>query len=129
MGLPDEVIPEGIHRMRILSAKKSISKSGHDVIRMVLEVYGYYEQIVHYITFLPYMPELATKNIEDLFDSCPAIRDEFRTCRWSGHELAGVVRQEDYHGRRIAKVSEFVPAADQAGLPHFPTGRGVVVYD
>ena len=125
-------IPDGIHRCRILSARKTVSRAGRDCLRIVLEIYGYYDQLTHYITFLPDRPEIASRNLRELFASCPGIADNYDTHTWRGHELACQICHEEYNGERCERVARFIPAAEQAGLPHFDSAERpgeVVVFE
>lgn len=120
-------IPDGIHRCRILSARKDVSKSGRDVIRIVLEAYGYDPKLTHYVTFIPERPDFASRQIAEIFSSSPNIDGEYELRRWSGHECACEICHENFNGRDTAKVARFVPASAQEWLPHFDDPRGRVV--
>lgn len=125
-----EDIPDGVHRCLIRSARKDVSKAGNDVIRMVLSAYGYDAWITHYVVFLTDRPDVASRQIREIFASAPEIDGVYELRRWSGTECACDITHDEWHGKTVPKIAAFVPASAQSGLPHFtrPDG-GVVVCD
>lgn len=111
-------IPEGLHRIRIKSAEKAVSKMGKDMLTLQFEVSGYNSKLFHYIVFLPDRPEITNRNLTQFFDAFPGIADgDFNTNNWVGKVGACRINHEEYNGRQNAKVKYFLKADKQGTLP------------
>lgn len=118
--VPDDLIPKGPIRVRIVSAEKQISKNGNDMLRIILKVSGYKQKIYHFITFMPNNQALTNRLLTQFFDSFPGIPEgEFNTAKWVGAEGAAMITHDNYNGLVTAKVSWFINRNNQAGLPAF----------
>ena len=111
-------IPEGVHRIRIKSAEKAVSKTGKDMLTLVFEVSGHNGLLYHYIVFLPDRPEITNRNLTQFFDSFADIPEgDFNTANWIGKVGACEVKHEDYNGSPSAKIRYFIHKSKQADLP------------
>lgn len=120
-----EVIPEGIHRIRVRSAEKAVSKSGRDMLVMQYDVSGYSGVLFHYIVFLEDKPEITNRTLTQFFDSFTDIKEgDFNLNNWVGKVGACKVKHEEYNGEMQAKVHYYVPKAKQADLPPWSEGGG-----
>lgn len=112
-----ELIPEGVHRIRIKSADKAVSSSGNDMIAFQFEVSGYNSLIYHYIVFMDDRPEITNRNLTQFFDSFKDIPDgDFNMANWIGKIGACVVKHDEYNGQKSAKVRYFLKAEKQQDL-------------
>lgn len=108
-----EKIPVGEHRVRIAQVEKKQSKSGNDMIEIILDVSGYSSRIWHYITFLPDYPQITNRNLTQLFDSFGIADGDFNTANWIG-KVGACKTKEDEYG---AKVHYFIAKDKQDNLP------------
>lgn len=110
----DEV-PEGVHRVRIASAEKAVSKtSGNDMLVIKMEVSGFKSHIWRYISFLPDRPEVTNRILTELFDSFGIEEGNFNLASYVGKAGAAVIKHDE-QGR--AKVSYFIRKDKQDSLP------------
>lgn len=111
-------IPEGIHRIRIASADKAISKNGRDMLALRFDVSGYNSMLYHYIVFLDDKPEITNRMLTQFFDSFKDIPEgDFNMSNWIGKVGACKVKHEEYNGNPSAKVHYFIPVTRQGDLP------------
>jgi len=111
-------IPEGIHRIRVKSAEKAVSKSGNDMLVLQFDVSGYSSILYHYIVFMEDKPEITNRNLTQFFDSFKDIPEgEFDTKKWIGKVGACQVEHEEYAGKLKARLHYFIPADKQSDLP------------
>lgn len=114
-------IPVGLHRLRISSAEKKISRNGNDMIELIFEVSGYTSRIWHYIVFLCDKPEITNRNLTALFDSFAIEEGNFNTRNWIGKVGAGMVKHDD-DGH--ARISYLVNKSKQENLPAWKEPSG-----
>lgn len=113
-------IPEGIHRIRVKSAEKAVSKSGNDMLVLQFEVSGYNSTLYHYIVFMEDKPEITNRNLTQFFDSFKDIPEgEFDTQKWIGKGGACQVKHEEYNGKIQARLHYFISEDKQADLPQW----------
>ena len=95
-------IPVGDHRVRIASVEMTTSKSGNEMLKIVLDVSGYSAKLFHYIVFLPDNPQMTNRKLTELFDSCGISENEAGNYpAWVGR--AGAVHtKEDEFGTKVA---------------------------
>lgn len=127
MAVTAKEIPTGIHRARIVSAKKDKSQKNNDMIVLELELYGFSRRIKTYIVFLPDRPQMAGIKLQELFDSFPRTADSMDTQDWAGAIGAVEISHEEYNGNMTVKVAHFIPETMQYNLPDFD--KGVVIYE
>lgn len=110
----DEV-PVGMHRLRINSVEKSISKnSGNDMLVITFDVSGHKSRIWYYISFLCEKPEVTNRMLTALFDSFGIEDGNFNIQSWVGKVGAGFVKHDD-EGR--AKIGYLIHRKKQDELP------------
>lgn len=123
-----EPIPEGIHRIRIKSAEKAMSKNGNDMLAFQFEVSGRSQILYHYIVFLDDRPEITNRMLTQFFDSFAGIPEgDFDMRKWIGKVGACKVKHEEYNGNMQARISYFVSASKQDSLPPWKEANGVTV--
>lgn len=111
-------IPEGIHRIRVRSAEKAMSKKGNDMLALQFDVSGTSQTLYHYITFLDNNPEITNRMLTQFFDSFAGIPEgDFNMKNWIGKVGACKVKHEEYNGNMQAKISYFITADKQKDLP------------
>lgn len=119
------LIPEGRYRVRIRDAQKTQSKSGNDMIKIVLDVSGQSASLFYYIVFMQDHPEITNRNLTQFFDSFPEIQEgQFNTSTWVGCVGACTVKHEEYNGDMTAKVGYFIKANRQDDLPPWQEPKG-----
>ena len=123
-----EPIPEGIHRIRIKSAEKAMSKNGNDMLALQFDVSGRSQTLYHYIVFLDDRPEITNRMLTQFFDSFADIPEgDFDMRKWIGKVGACKVKHEEYNGNMQAKISYFVSVDKQKDLPPWKEANGVTV--
>lgn len=111
-------IPAGLHRIRIKSADKAVSKNGNDMLALQFDVSGYDIPLYHYIVFMADKPEITNRMLTQFFDSFKGIPEgEFDISKWVGQVGACYVKHEEYNGNTNAKISYFISADKQGDLP------------
>lgn len=116
-----EPIPAGPHRVRIASAEMATSKtSGRQMISMKFDVSGHKGSLFHYIVFMEDNPKMTNRMLTQLFDSFPSIQaGDINPEHWIGTVGACMVKHEEYNGEMKARISSFIPAEKQNGLPQW----------
>lgn len=113
-----EVIPEGVHRIRVRSAEKAVSKSGRDMLVLQFDVSGYSSILYHYIVFLEDRPEITNRTLTQFFDSFADIKEgDFNLNNWIGKIGACSVKHEEYNGNMQARLHYYINKDKQADLP------------
>ena len=111
-------IPEGVHRLRIVSAEKATASTGKDMLRLKFDVSGQSGYLFHNIVFLPDRPEITNRNLTQFFDSFKDIGDgNFNLASWTGKIGAALVYHEDYKGEPQARIKYFINKDKQGDLP------------
>ena len=119
-------VPEGKHRVRIVSAEKAQSKTGNDMLTIQLDISGYKDKLYHYIVFMPDKPELTNQKLTQFFDSFKDIPDgDFDTSHWAGKVGACTIKHEEYNGNINCKVGYFISADKQGDLPPWVEVEGM----
>lgn len=101
-------IPVGDHRVRIASAEEQTSKSGNQMIKLVLDVSGHNSTIWHYIVFMPENQKLTNQKLGELFNSFGIQQGNFNLQSWIGKVGAARVKHELYDGEPQPKIAYFV---------------------
>ena len=120
------VLPEGQYRVRIKSAEKAQSKnSGNDMLVLQFEVSGSNTILYHYITFMDDKPEITNRMLTQFFDSFKDIPEgDLNMNNWIGKVGAVKTKNEEYNGSERAKISYFIKAEKQGGLPMWQNPDG-----
>ncbi len=111
------IIPVGNHRVRIADAKEKQSKSGNDMIEMILEVSGHSGSLWHYIVFMPDKPQITNQNLGSIYESFGIKQGDLNLQNWIGKVGAARIKHETYNGDPQAKVSYFLTKRKQEELP------------
>ncbi len=101
-------IPVGDHRMRIASAEEQTSKSGNQMIKLVLDVSGHNATIWHYIVFMPDNAKLTNQKLGELWNSFDIQQGNFNLQSWVGKVGAAKVKHELYDGETQPKIAYFI---------------------
>ena len=110
-------IPTGDHRVRIASAEEQTSKSGNQMIKLVLDVSGYNSTIWHWIVFMPDNQKLTNQKLGELWNSFGIAQGDFNLANWKGKVGAAKIKHEDYNGEPTAKIAYFINKEKQDKLP------------
>ena len=111
-------IPEGPHRIRIVSAEKAVASTGTQMLTIKFDVSGYKGKLWHNICFLPDRPEITNRNLTQFFDSFKDIAEgEKDLAKWVGKVGAAQVKHRAYNGKTKVDVDYFIPKDKQANLP------------
>lgn len=122
-------IPVGEHRVRIASAEEQTSsKTGKQMIKLVLDVSGYNATIWHFVVFNPDNQELTNQKLGELFSSFGIQPGNFNLAGWIGKVGAAKVKHELYEGEANAKISYFIGKDRQDKLPAWvePSNKAAV---
>ena len=112
-----EPVPEGKHRIRILSAEKKVSSAGNDMIEFQFEVSGMNQILYHHITFLPNNPKMTNRFLTGFYDGFEGIPEGSTDMNsWIGKVGACVVKVDKDDPDRT-RLSYFIKADKQADLP------------
>lgn len=103
-----QIIPVGDHRMRIASAEEQTSKSGNQMIKLVLDVSGHNSTIWHYIVFMPDNAKLTNQRLGELWNSFGINQGDFNLRNWVGKVGAAKVKHELYDGEPQPKIAYFI---------------------
>ena len=110
-------IPQGEHRVRIAAAEEQTSKSGNQMIKLVLDVSGYNSTIWHWIVFMPDNQKLTNQKLGELFSSFGIQPGNFNLTSWIGKTGAAKVKHELYEGETTVKIAYFIGKDRQDKLP------------
>lgn len=112
-----QIIPAGDYRVRIASAEEQTSKSGNQMIKLVLDVSGHNATIWHWIVFMPDNTKLTNQKLGELWNSFGIPQGNFDLNSWKGKVGAAKVKHEDYQGEPTAKIAYFINKEKQDKLP------------
>lgn len=101
-------IPVGDHRVRIASAEEQKSKSGNQMIKLVLDVSGHNATIWHYIVFMTDNTKLTNQKLGELWNSFGIQQGNFNLQSWVGKVGAAKVKHEVYDGEPQPKIAYFI---------------------
>lgn len=124
-------VPVGKHRVRIKEVTAEKSKSGNDMLKIILEVSGTNLLLFHYITFLNDRPEITNRMLTNFFDSFKDIQEgNFKFTQWAGKVGACMV-SPDKNDADKTRLSYFIAADKQDELPPWqePSNSGGGVPD
>ena len=110
-------IPAGDHRVRIASAEEQTSKSGNQMIKLVLDVSGYNSTIWHYLVLLNDNPKMVNQKLGELWNSFGIPQGNFDLNSWKGKVGAAKVKHESYNNEPTAKIAYFIKKEKQDKLP------------
>ena len=121
-------IPVGEHRVRIAAAEEQTSKSGNQMIKLVLDVSGYNSTIWHWIVFMADNQKLTNQKLGELFSSFGIQPGNLNIATWIGKTGAAKVKHELYKGENTAKIAYFIDKDRQDKLPAWkePTNKAEV---
>lgn len=115
-----EVLPEGDYRIKIKSARKTVSKAGNEMLALQFNVSGSNAIVYHYIAFLKDRPEITNRSLTQFFDSFAGIKDgDFNMSNWVGELGACRICHDEYMGKPTLKVYYFIPADRQDEMPPY----------
>ena len=103
-----KVIPVGEHRVRIASAEEQTSKSGNQMIKLILDVSGYNSTIWHWVVFMPDNQKLTNQKLGEIFNSFGIQPGNLNIATWIGKTGAAKVKNEPYEGEMTAKIAYFI---------------------
>ena len=110
-------IPIGEHRVRIAAAEEQTSKSGNQMIKLVLDVSGHNSTIWHWIVFMADNQKLTNQKLGELFSSFGIQPGNFNLTTWIGKTGAAKVKHEQYEGETTVKIAYFIGKDRQDKLP------------
>ena len=121
-------IPIGEHRVRIASAEEQTSKSGNQMIKLVLDVSGYNSTIWHWVVLNPEKQELTNQKLGELFNTFGIQPGNFNLATWTGKTGAAKVKHELYEGETTVKIAYFIGKDRQDKLPAWkePSNKAAV---
>ena len=121
-------VPIGEHRVRIAAAEEQTSKSGNQMIKLVLDVSGYNSTIWHWIVFMADNQKLTNQKLGELFSSFGIQPGNFNLANWIGKTGAAKVKHELYEGETTVKVAYFIGKDRQDKLPAWeePSNKAAV---
>ena len=121
-------IPVGEHRVRIASAEEQTSKSGNQMIKLILDVSGYNSTIWHWVVFMPDNQKLTNQKLGEIFNSFGIQPGNFNLTSWIGKVGAAKVKNEPYEGEMTAKIAYFINKDRQDKLPAWvePSNKAAV---
>lgn len=121
-------IPVGDHRVRIASAEEQTSKSGNQMIKLVLDVSGYNSTIWHWIVFMPDNQKLTNQKLGELWNSFGIPQGNFDLNAWIGKVGAAKVKHEEYNGEISPKIAYFIGKDRQDKLMPWkePSGKAAL---
>ena len=113
-----EQVPVGKHRIRVLSAEKTISKSsGKDMLAIQFEVSGMNNILYHYIVFNPENPKMTNRMLTAFYDGFKDVPEgSTNLAEWIGKVGACMVKVDKNDPERT-RLSYFIPADKQGDLP------------
>ena len=113
-----EQVPVGKHRIRVLSAEKTISKSsGRDMLAIQFEVSGMNNILYHYIVFNEDDPKMTNRMLTAFYDGFKDIPDgSTDMVSWIGKVGACMVKPDKNDPDRT-RLSYFIKADKQDDLP------------
>lgn len=121
-------IPVGEHRVRIAQAEESVSQTGKQMIKLVLDVSGYNGSLWHYIVFMPENQKLTNQKLGEVFNSFGIQPGNFNLNSWVNKVGACKVKHDTYNGETSAKVAWFIAKDRQDKLPAWkePSNKAAV---
>ena len=121
-------IPVGEHRVRIASAEEQTSKSGNQMIKLILDVSGYNSTVWHWVVFMPDNQKLTNQKLGEIFNSFGIQPGNLNIATWIGKTGAAKVKHEPYEGETTVKVAYFINKDRQDKLPAWvePSNKAAV---
>ena len=115
------LIPEGIYRVRIEEARERVSKSGKDMYELVIKVSGQQSKVWYYLVFdgsTPERQQQTNNKLGAIFDSFDIPRGDLNLEHWKGKVGAARIRHRpDQNEELRADVHFFVKRQKQDELP------------
>ena len=112
-----EQVPVGKHRIRVLSAEKTVSKAGNDMLALQFEVSGMNNILYHYIVFMPENPKMTNRMLTGFYDGFKDIPEGSTDLNaWIGKVGACMVKPDKNDPDRT-RISYFINADKQDDLP------------
>jgi hypothetical protein len=108
-----ELVPQGIHRLRVEKAEEMVSKNGNPMAKVTFSVSGYRSKLFHYFVD----GEQLQRNIDPFFDSFGIQPGDFNLENWIWKIGAAKVIHEEYQGKQQAKIHYFIIRSEQMDLP------------
>ncbi len=123
-----ELVPPGKYRVRIEEAEEQTSKSGYQMIKMVLKVSGYNSRVWYHMVFMSDTPDrmrITNDNLGRIFDSFNIPQGNFNLQDWKGKVGAADIKNEpDNKGSMRATVNYFIQRSKQDDLPAWQEHKG-----
>ena len=124
------IVPEGKHRVVIISAEKAVSKtSGNDMLVIKMLVSKYKSHVWVYIPFLDDRPEITNRMLTQMFDCFQIEEGNFDLNSYIGKAGGIEIKHEEYDGKTTAKFRYFLRHKEVEKLPPFEGEVPVAHYD
>lgn len=119
------VLPEGAYRIRVRSVEKAVSSTGKDMLVFQFDVSGSAKVIYYNLVFMPDRPEITNGKLTQFYDSFKDIPDgDFNLQNWVGKVGAAMIKHDEYNGEKRERISYFIKAGKQNGLPPWKEMNG-----
>lgn len=111
-------IEPGNYRVKIDAAEETYTKNGaKQMIKLKLKVNERSGFVWHYIVLDFDNKERTNKNLGDVFNSFGISAGDLDLGHWVGKIGAAVIKQEDYQGKKLNRIDEFISIDKQGILP------------
>lgn len=110
-------IPIGDYRVRISSATAKVSKSGNDMIEVVLDVSGQNGSLWYYIVFMTDNTKLTNTKLAEFWDCFDIPKGNLEPSGWVGKVGGCRVKHEQRDGQPQAKIAYLISKQKQDKLP------------
>lgn len=117
-----ELVPEGKHRVRIVSVEEKTSKSGNDMLEITLNISAFPGKYKYWLVFMPDNTKMTNVRLKQLWDSFGIKEGNVNTDEWVGKTGAAKIKHDVYDGETRAKIDRFV---DPEGLPAWVEKAGM----
>ncbi len=125
------LIPAGKYKARIEEATEKQSKSGKQMIELVLKVSGENSKIWYYLVFDASdaeKKEITDNKLGSIWDSFDIPVGDFNLENWKGKVGAVVIKNKpDQNEEMRAEVSYFIKREKQKDLPPWQEGRSGII--
>ena len=119
--IPYKPIEPGKYWVRIEKAEEMISKAGHQMIKLTLEIDGKRERVWSYIVFDMRNKEMVNRKLNEIYESFRIKKGDLDASHWVGYVGAVQIKQNIYEGQPVPHVSHFLNQMQQENLPPWRT--------